>query len=238
MDFAADRSFNGLYVVLDLCWLIGFASLLWLLRRRLALVVGLAAGLVYFGVDFGLFHLLLGTRTVTGAHPALLLGWLSLSYGLTNFAWIWLLLDRDGHALGWSLLPIAGWLAVALLSQTFGQDFIALATHRGTRSYHAPMIFIGLLGYAWLALRNRTVPPSDRAPLGRLLAIGIGVQMSWETVLLLGGIRPFDPTGLAVRSLIETNLGLPWAWWIHRALDRRWRPDLRRRLEPAGDAPT
>jgi hypothetical protein len=54
-----------------------------------------------------------------------------------------------------------------------------------------------------------------------LLAIGIGVQLSWEFVLLVTGIRPAGLAPLAVNSLIETNLGLPYLYLIHEAASRR-----------------
>lgn len=226
MEIAAARSFNALYIYLDLIWLAVFVAVLLLTRRYQALLVGLAAGVIYFAVDYGLFYQLLGTRTVTGADTFWLLLWLSFSYGLTNFAWIWLLLDRDGYALEWSLLPIGGWIAVAFLSQSYGSGFAEVATYRGTASYHGGMALVLVVGYFLLIVRNLRCEPDQRVNLGWLLAIGIGIQLAWETVLLLAGIRPPDLTQLAVKSLIETNLGLPWAWMIHRALNRRRRPDL------------
>lgn len=30
--------------------------------------------------------------------------WMSMSYGFTNFTWIWLWLSKDKHLLEWSLL--------------------------------------------------------------------------------------------------------------------------------------
>jgi len=65
--------------------------------------------------------------------------------------------------------------------------------------------------------------------LVRLLAIGVGVQLAWEAVLLLSGIRPAGWRALVVNSLVETNLGLPYLYLIHRALARRIGEDLRRR---------
>ncbi len=85
--------------------------------------------------------LLLGTRQVVGADPFWFLLWLSISYGFTNFVWIWLWLDRDGHTLEWSVLIVAGWLATALLSQNFGNQFSQISIMRGTNDYHGIMAF-------------------------------------------------------------------------------------------------
>lgn len=54
------------------------------------------------------------------------------------------------------------------------------------------------------------------------------VQFSWEFVLLITGIRVQGIGPLVVDSLLETNLGLPYIYFIHRAVNRRWREDLTR----------
>jgi hypothetical protein len=97
MDFSVARAFNSLYIVLDIAWLLIYAGLLLYFKRKTAIQVGLLMGIVYFLVDHGIFYRILGTRQIEGAHPFWFLLWLSISYGFTNFAWIWLLLDRDGQ---------------------------------------------------------------------------------------------------------------------------------------------
>lgn len=230
MELTVARTFSSLYVFLDLTWLALYVLILWFLRRRMAIVVGLLAGLLYFAVDYGVFHLVLGTRTVTGASTIWLLCWLSFSYGITNFAWIWLLLERDGHATEWSVLTIGGWVAVAMLSQSYGSGFHTVTILRGTGSYHGSMAAIMLIGYVALVIANVKAADRGGAKIGllRLLAIGIGVQFSWEAVLLLSGIRPAGLLPLVVNSLIETNLGMPYVYVIHRAVSKRWRVDLHR----------
>jgi hypothetical protein len=225
MEISATRSFNLLYIYLDLIWLCLFCGLLWVTKKRLALVVGLAAGIVYFLVDFGIFYSFLHTRVVTGANPFWLLLWLSFTYGITNFAWMWILLDRDRHMLEWSLLIISAWLTVALLSQNFGTHFPVLTTTRGTNTYHGVMAAIMFVGYFVLIYHNLRHEPAERIEILPLFAIGIGIQFSWEAVLLISGIRPTEALPLIVNSLIETNLGLPYAYFIHKWLyNRRKKP--------------
>jgi hypothetical protein len=78
-----------------------------------------------------------------------------------------------------------------------------------------------LAGYMALIVRNlRPGKAGERVNLLRLLAIGIGVQFSWEAVLLLAGIRPAGLRPLIVDSLLETNLGMPYFYLIHRAVKR------------------
>ena len=221
MEIMAARTFNLLYIYLDILWLVFFCGLLWKQGKRTALWVGLAAGVIYFLVDYGIFNLALGTRSVTGSHPFPLLLWMSFSYGITNFAWIWLLLDRDPRRLEWSLLIVSAWLTIALLSQNFGASTPILTTSRGTSSYHGVMAAILFVGYLGIILHNLKHPDSNRIPLLPLLAIGIGVQFSWEFVLLVSGIRPTAALPLVVNALIETNLGMPYAYLIHKWLQKR-----------------
>src|SRR5262249_11232221 len=153
MDFAVARTFTSLYIYLDLAWLLVYVGILLYFRRRTALVVGLIMGVVYFAVDYGIFYHALGSRHIEGADPFWFLLWLSMSYGLTNFAWIWLLLDRDGRAVEWSLLPILGWVAVGQLSNSFGSGFAEIHIWRGVGPYHGAMAAILLVGYVIVIVR-------------------------------------------------------------------------------------
>lgn len=222
MEIVAARTLNALYIYLDIAWLILFSGLLFYFRRRLALVIGLLAGVIYFLVDYGIFYLALGTRVVEGADPVWFLLWLSFSYGLTNFAWIWLLLDRDEQSIEWSALIFTAWLTIALLSQNFGAGFPVIHIQRGTAAYHGVMAALLFAGYLFVIVQN--LRGREKINLLRLMAIGIGVQLSWEAVLLVTGIRPAGFGALTVNSLLETNLGLPYMYFIHRAITRKGTP--------------
>ena len=226
MEITAVRTLNTLYIYLDIIWLIIYASILIWRKRYVALIVGLIGGIIYFAVDYGIFYLVLKTRVVTGADPFWFLLWLSMSYGFTNFVWIWLLLDRDGNAVEWSLLTITGWVAVATLSSNFGTGFPVISIARGTAGYHGIMALILVAGYLYLIIHNLRSEQSNKINILRLLAIGIGVQFSWEFVLLLSGIRPAGLMPLVVNSLIETNMGMPYLYFIHRAVSRRFKESL------------
>ena len=236
MEVVPSRVLNLLYVVLDIGFLVFLAGVLLACKRYAAALFGVFGGLLYFLVDYGGFYLLLGTRTVKGADPFWFLLWLSMSYGFTNFAWIWLWLDRDGRTLEWSLLIPAGWLAVGLLSQNFGAEFPVIRIARGTGGYHGMMALILFVGYAILILHNLREPDKEkRYPIPWILAIGVLVQFSWEFILLITGIRAQGIAPLIVNSLLETNLGLPYIYFIHRAFTRRRGEDLHpvARTEPA-----
>ncbi len=228
MEVIPSRALNLLYILLDIGFLLFLFGVLMACRKYLAALFGLFGGLLYFLVDYGGFYLLLGTREVHGADPFWFLLWLSMSYGFTNFVWIWLWLDRDGHALEWSLLIVSGWLAVALLSQNFGGSFASITISRGTGSYHGIMALLLFVGYAILCLHNIRAPKEEQYPLLWILAIGVLVQFAWEFILLITGIRANGFGPLLVNSLLETNLGLPYIFFIHRAVTRRRGEDLRR----------
>ena len=223
MDYIVARSFNYLFIILDILWLIIYTAILLDRKKYAAITVGLLAGLLYVIVDYGFFYLILGTRHVEGAATFPLLFWLSMSYGFTNFTWIWLLLDRDGKALEWSLLLVIGWLAVGLLSMNAGGRFPMVTIERRVASYHGYMAAILAVGYGILIVRNlRAEAGEETAPIGRILLIGIGVQLAWESVLLLTGIRPSGLRPIVVNSLLETNLGLPYMYLIHRRYQLRY----------------
>jgi hypothetical protein len=227
-EIVAARTMQSLYIWLDLAFLLFFVVLLVWSRRYQALFAGIIGGVIYFAVDYGIYYRVLGTRAIEGARPFWFLVWLSLSYGLTNFAWIWLWLDRDKRIKEWSLLIVAGWLMVALMSQQFGYDQTPISISRGTAEYHGVMAALLLLGYGLLCIYNmRQKDGRKRAPLLWILAAGILVQFSWEVVLAVSGIRNLSWQTLVVNSLVETNMGLPYLYLIHRAVSRRWTEDLR-----------
>ncbi len=228
MDIIVAREFNSLYIILDLIWLGILTTLLIYLKRHLALIAGLLAGLLYLIIDYGIFYRLLGTRMVEGADPFWFLFWLSFSYGLTNFAWIWLLLNRDKMGVRWSILIISGYIAVAFISQVFGGNFHHISISRGTASYHRVMAIILVVGYLYLMIRNIRAGKNtgSKVNLLRLMMIGIGVQFTWEFALLISGIRPPSITPLIVNSLVETNLGMPLIYLIHLSVTKHYPENL------------
>ena len=212
------RSLNYLYIWLDIAFLVLFTALLVWRKKYLTVLFALAGGVLYFIVDYGIFYLALGTREVDGANPAAFLLWLSMSYGMTNFAWICLFLARDKRLLEWSVLIIAWWIACPLLAQNFGAPLGEIAIRRGTDSYHGVMALILFVGYALVIVMNLRNPPDKRIP--------------WEFCQLITGNRPTGLMPLIVDSLVETNLGLPYLYFIYKALSRRFGEDLSRRRTP------
>jgi hypothetical protein len=218
MEFTVARTFSSLYIFLDIAWLLVFVGVLLHFKKRLAVMVGLAMGLVLFFIDYGIYYQVLGTRHVSGADPFWFLLWFSISYGLTEFAGIWLLLDRDGHGTEWSLLPILGWVAVSQLSSSFGSRFTEISVSRGV-GYHGVMAAILLVGYAVVIIRK--LRGREQVNVLWLMAIGIGVQFAWEAALLISGIRPALWQPIVIDSLIETNCGIPILYYVHKLVTSR-----------------
>ena len=215
-DYLVRRSFNVLYIWIDTILLLAFVCILTRLRRWAALVVGLLGGVLYFIVDYGLFYVLLGTRTVIGMSIVPLEFWLSFSYGITNMAWMWLWFDEPDNRWEWSIFFPTGWLTSALVSQGFGGAFHSVHIARHVSSYHGIMVVFALAGYAWLAIHNLR-HPDERYSIRSALTIGIGIQFTWEAVLMISGIRPLAWHPLVIDSLIETNLGAPFMLLIVNA---------------------
>ena len=161
---------------------------------------------------------------------------MSMSYGFTNFAWIWLALDKDEYLIEWSLLILCWWFCCPMLAQLIGFGQMPIVIQRTTGAYYGWMAAILFVGYLLAVVRN--LGESDRKcriDLLRLPAIGIAAQFAWEAALLLGGIRSAGLDfaeklrPLIVNSLLETNLGMPYVYLIFVALTRRFTPALARR---------
>lgn len=236
MELIARRQFVPAYIALDTVFLLVLAGLLLWKKRRMAALVGGIMGVVYFIVDYGVFHLICHSRSIEGGSLFWTLLWMSMSYGFTNFAWIWLALDKDEYLIEWSLLILCWWFCCPMLAQLIGFGQIPIVIQRTTGAYHGWMAAILFVGYLLAVVRN--LGESDRKcriDLLRLLAIGIAAQFAWEAALLLGGIRSAGLDfaeklrPLIVNSLLETNLGMPYVYLIFVALTRRFTPALARR---------
>ncbi len=229
MELIASRDFNQLFIYLDILFLAGLAAILFYSKRYMTILFGIFGGIIYFLVDYGIFYRILGTRVIKGAQPITFLLWLSMSYGFTNFAWIWLFFNKDKRFFEWSVLIPVGWLAVALLSQNFGSGFAEISISRGTSSYHGFMALILFAGYTLLIfmnLKNEKIS-GERIDIKKLLLMGILVQFSWEFILLITGIRTAGIMPLIVNSLLETNLGMPIIYFIHKAVTKFYSEDLK-----------
>lgn len=236
MELIARRQFVPAYIALDTVFLLVLAGLLLWKKRRMAALVGGIMGVVYFIVDYGVFHLICHSRSIEGGSLFWTLLWMSMSYGFTNFAWIWLALDKDEYLIEWSLLILCWWFCCPMLAQLIGFSQMPIVIQRTTGAYHGWMAVILFVGYLLAVVRN--LGESDRKcriDLLRLPAIGIAAQFAWEAALLLGGIRSAGLDfaeklrPLIVNSLLETNLGMPYVYLIFVALTRRFTPALARR---------
>lgn len=241
-EVIARRQFDPLYIWLDTAFLLLFAALLLWRKKYMTVIVGLVFGVVYMLVDYGIFHLLCHSREIFNGYSLFwVLFWMSMSYGFTNFAWIWLWISKDKNLAEWSLLILGWWFCCPLLTATFSTGNAApVIIQRTTGAYHGYMAAILFVGYLGVIVWNITRKERDeKIGLFRLLACGIAVQLGWEAALLLGGIRSagFESvsaklTTLVVNSLLETNLGMPYIYALFILFSSRYTERLKKRTLP------
>lgn len=165
-----------------------------------------------------------------------------MSYGFTNFAWIWLWISKDKNLFEWTILILGWWLYCPLLTQTFGPHDDYITIQRTTGAYHGWMALILFVGYLGLIIWNVTrKKKSERVNIPWLLAIGILVQFGWEIGLYLGGIRSAELSSIEekiapmiINSLLETNLGMPYIFVIFIAVSRRYKEKFGKRSRRLG----
>lgn len=234
-DIVPTRNLNLLYIILDCVFLAIFIGLLIWKRRFSTLIFALFGGILYTVVDFGGFYLLSHTRTVFingelqeawGTFWVLL--WMSMSYGFTNFAFIWVLVAKDGYAKYWIFLIVMWWMICPSISELGGEATIT--TSRTTGAYHGWMGVALVVSYLVLIiLLMRKSPKAAFVNVLRLCVIGIAVQFGWEFSLLVNGIRPMNEASirtLIVNSCLETNLGMPLIYAIYYFWSKRFNEDL------------
>ena len=240
-EIIARRTFPPLYIWMDVAFLALFAGLLILKKKYMTVLIGTLAGVLYMLVDYGIFHLVCHSRSISDGYSLFfVLLWMSLSYGFTNFAWIWLWISKDRRLFEWSLLILIWWFVCPLLAKTFSPpDVTYIIIQRTTGEYHGYMAAILFAGYAGVIIYNLFQKDNKaRINIPWLLAIGVLVQFGWEAGLLLGGIRSAGFEGiedklrsLFINSLLETNLGMPYIYFIYLAYSSRFTEDMRRRGE-------
>lgn len=239
-EIIAQRQFNPIYIYLDTAFLVLLTALLLKQKKYMTVAVGAAAGLLYMIVDYGIFHLLCHTRSISDGYSLFwVLLWMSMSYGFTNFVWIWLWISsRDKNLKEWSLLILMWWFCCPMLAATFGKTEELITIQRTTGAYHGYMALILFAGYLGVILWNlRHQQPTQKIPVGWILAIGILVQFGWESALLIGGIRSAAIASwsdklntLIVNSLLETNLGMPYVYALYILYSSRFTEQMTKRL--------
>ncbi len=240
-ELIARREFTPLYIWLDIAFLIVFAGLLLWKKKYMTVLVGFLAGLLYMAVDFGIFHLVCGSRSISDGHSLFwVLLWMSMSYGFTNFTWIWLWISKDKHLFEWSFLILLWWFVCPQLAKTFVPKGVeSIMIQRTTGEYHGYMAAILFVGYLAVIIYNLMQKDRrKRVNILWLLAIGILVQFGWEAGLLIGGIRSagFETLTeklrpLVINSLLETNLGMPYIYLIFIAYTSKFTEQMKHRKD-------
>lgn len=237
IEVIARRQFSVSYIWLDIAFLIIFAGLLFYKKKYLTIIIGLLIGLLYMVVDYGIFHKIYNARVISPGNSMFwVLLWMSVSYGFTNFSWIWLWISKDKRLFEWSFLILLWWFVCPIMAKGFSSSGI-ITIERTTAGYHIHMALILFIGYLAMIVYNLIVKAEEnRINILWLLIIGVLVQFGWEAGLLIGGIRSagFDTISdklkpLIINSLLETNLGMPIIYLIFLMVTSRYTEDLKRR---------
>lgn len=232
MQITPTRNFNLLYIILDTLFIIILLGLLIYKKRNLTVLFALFGGILYTLVDFGGFYLLSHSRIVfingveQGAlNTFLVLFWMSMSYGITNFIFIWVLISKDKLAKYWLFLIIMWLLICPSIASMGGENNIT--TFRTTTSYHGIMGIILVISYLILIIYT-LISGKEIVNILYLCLIGISVQFSWEFSLLINGIRPLNENSLQtliINSCLETNLGMPAIYLIYHLINKKYNED-------------
>ena len=232
MQITPTRNFNLLYIILDILFIIILLTLLIFKKRNLTVLFALFGGILYTLVDFGGFYLLSHSRIVfingiqqDALNTFLVLFWMSMSYGITNFIFIWVLVSKDKLAKYWLFLIIMWWLICPSIASMGGENNIT--TFRTTTSYHGIMGIILVISYLILIIYT-LISGKEIVNIFYLCLIGISVQFSWEISLLINGIRPLNENSLQtliINSCLETNLGMPAIYLIYHLINKKYNED-------------
>jgi len=208
------RSFGVDYILFDLIFLIIFITLLIKYKKKIPLIAFFVGGLlINFLVDWGIwFHT--GIREIslpfsfTGSVLLFFL-WFSLSYGV-EYAYVFLMFEKNSKKINWTLLVFAGWLLVAFLSQLILLNDASIATMRHMGDLRFLRIILVLIGYGLLFLFKY-----DWKKISYLFFVGFLVHFMMEFSLLISGIRPGSFLILLENSLIEFNIGVPFFYLLY-----------------------
>lgn len=235
-EIIAQRVFSPLYIAFDSVFLVLLLTALLIRKRFMTVLWSVFGGILYMIVDYGIFHLALHTRSIENGNLFWVLLWMSLSYGITNFALIWIWLDKDEHLIEYTAAVWIWWICCPMISSTFSSTDSPIKIQRTTGSYHGYMALIMVISYFALILHNLLQNDKQkRFDIVRLFVLGVLAQLGWELGLLIGGIRsaeftPFEKImTLITNSLVETNLGLPAIYCIYLLLSSRFYENLRRK---------
>ena len=234
-EITPTRNLNSLYIILDSIFLLILLVLLLYKKRYETVLFGIFGGILYLIVDYGGFYLLSHSRIIiidgliaNNLNTFLVLLWMSLSYGFTNFVFIWVCLAKDKYLKYWLFLIIGWWIVAPSISTLGGEANIE--TSRTTNAYHGYMGVALIVSYLILII----ILLIKKKPFVNILTlniIGISVQFCWEFALLINGIRPMNELSiktLLVNSFAETNLGMPACLLIFYLVRSKFSEDLKK----------
>lgn len=221
MGVIGSKTLSNLFIYLNFIWIILFVVILVMKKRYLALIVGMVGGILLYI----LFYSGLRIRVSTSMNILLV----SLGYGFSIFSWLWLLLDKDGRDVEWSIISIMGLFIVCYLSYGSAKLGIVSAIEKNLTSLYGWMALMMVVGYLYLSIRNMSGSAQERVDILNLLTMGFIIQFSRELIFLFTNIRRLGVEALMFNSIIKINSILPFIYLLHRFIIRRFDETLIRR---------
>lgn len=248
------RTFQYDYIYCDLALLLLWLGLLISLREYKALVLGIIIAPLIFGIDAGIWwHSTLSGDPAIGLYlreywiggvyvphdgGALALRkfgadfMMTVSYAMFAFPWLWIgfrsITQRKYRRVAaLSVVWVACWLSLPLLSQIIPIDDTPVRTVRHMSDVYRGWIIATLLGYALVLYVYR----KDLRVVALLFLQGAIGALIMEIPLHLSGIRPFDPGFVLFEAAILLNQAVPFLFVLYDKL-------LRRRLKNIVETPS
>jgi hypothetical protein len=226
MNYDVIRNFGIDYIFFDIAFLMLFIFLLIKSKKKIPLMFLFIGGIINFLIDWGVWYNLSDIREISvpdnflpflsfGLKVFIFFLWFSISYGL-EYAWVFLMFDKNSKKLKWTIILFAGWILVGLLSQLLPLNDAQITTIRHMPDLRIWRVIIVVAGYTLLVLLKY-----KWKTIAYLFFIGFTIHFMMEFSLLITGIRPGSFSILLENSLIEFNMGIPILYLIYDKLFKK-----------------
>ncbi len=216
IDSIVTRTIDVDYILLDLIFLTFWIGFLIRQRYWVPILFGLMGWIIYLGVDYYLWYIVMETRTYEGPLPSgVFFAWFCLSPGFVQFSYCFVMLEKRNlkAILGWTGFYYFGWLAIGIFSKLISFNDTIIRVSRDMNDGNQRLIFLLLtVGNLVLALILKWKKYIRWEDLIYIYIVGTLVEMCLELTLSVSGIRLEQGTWsfqlFLVNTLIEFNMGI------------------------------
>lgn len=230
VDSIVTRTIGLDYIYFDLIFLTLWITFLIRKKYWVPIIWGFCGWIIYLGVDFYLWHIVMGSRTYSGPLPPwVFFMWFCFSPGFVQFSYVFVMFEkRNHHELKfWTLLFYLGWISVGILSQLIPINDTLIRVSRNMNQGNQRMIFTGLtLINLFLALYLKWKQRFRWEDVIYYFIVGTLVELSLELSLFVSGIRLEQGTWslelFGINTLIEFNMGIIFMYFIWKGMYKIW----------------